>query len=231
MRVATLRPLRRSSCGLVACGAVFAAAWPRAASAADASPGLGASLPVWSALPFVGILLSIAVLPFVARTAWKRHYAMVAAGWSALLLLPLVASHGVAATRAVVHMAASGYLPFVILLGALYTIGGGIRLTGRLHGSPGVNLAFLAVGTLLASLIGTTGAAIVLGARRGGVLLPLLVLPLATPVLIFGVAAANAAIIGPAPFGPPFTILCALSLSSLVLAPIAAAAALRHGLE
>ena len=51
------------------------------------------------------------------------------------------------------------------------------------------------------------------------------------PVLIFGVAAANAAIVGPAPFGPPFTILCALSLASLVLGPFAAAAALRHGLE
>ncbi|MFI5142801.1 MAG: sodium:proton antiporter [Thermoanaerobaculales bacterium] len=162
MRVATLRPLRRSSCGLVACGAVFAAAWPRVASAADAGPGLGASLPVWSALPFVGMLLSIAFLPFIARSVWKHHYATVAAGWTISLLLPLVASYGVAATRAVVHMAASGYLPFVILLGALYTIGGGIRLTGRLHGSPGVNLAFLAVGTLLASLIGTTGAAIVL---------------------------------------------------------------------
>ena len=58
-----------------------------------------------------------------------------------------------------------------------------------------------------------------------------LVLPLTVPVLIFGVAAANAAIAGPTPFGPAFTILCALSLASLVLGPIAAAAALRHGLE
>ena len=67
--------------------------------------------------------------------------------------------------------------------------------------------------------------------RRGGLLLAVLVLPLTVPVLIFGVAAANAAIVGPAPFGPPFTILCALSLASLVLGPFAAAAALRQGLE
>jgi len=70
-----------------------------------------------------------------------------------------------------------------------------------------------------------------LALRRGGLLLAVLVLPLTIPVLIFGVAAANAAIVGPAPFGPPFTILCGLSLASLVLGPVAAAAALRHGLE
>ena len=67
--------------------------------------------------------------------------------------------------------------------------------------------------------------------RRGGLLLAVLVLPLTVPVLIFGVAAANAAIVGAVPFGTPFTILCALTLISLVLGPFAAAAALRHGLE
>ena len=65
----------------------------------------------------------------------------------------------------------------------------------------------------------------------GGLLLAVLVLPLTIPVLIFGVSAANAAIDAIAPFGPPFTILCALTLMSLVLGPVAAAAALRHGLE
>ena len=75
------------------------------------------------------------------------------------------------------------------------------------------------------------GAALSVALRRGGLLLAVLVLPLTIPVLIFGVAAANAAIVGPAPFGPPFTILCALSLASFVLGPVAAAATLRHGLE
>jgi heme exporter protein B len=67
--------------------------------------------------------------------------------------------------------------------------------------------------------------------RRGGLLLAVLVLPLTIPVLIFGVAASNAAIVGPIPFGAPFSILCALTLISLVIGPLAAALALRQGLE
>src|ERR1019366_3917749 len=95
----------------------------------------------------------------------------------------------------------------------------------------GPDLALLArIGPAL-TFIGLIGAALSVALRRGGLLLAVLVLPLTIPVLIFGVAAANAAIVGPAPFGPPFTILCALSLASLVLGPVAAAAALRHGLE
>ena len=72
------------------------------------------------------------------------------------------------------------------------------------------------------------GAALAVALRRGGLLLPVLVLPLTVPVLIFGVAASNAAIVGPLPFGTPFTILCALTLMSAVIGPFAAAAALRQ---
>jgi heme exporter protein B len=89
----------------------------------------------------------------------------------------------------------------------------------------------LLIGTPALTCIGLIGAALSVALRRGGLLLPVLVLPLTVPVLIFGVAAANAAIVGPVPFGAPFLILCALSLGSLVLGPFAAAAALRHGLE
>ena len=89
----------------------------------------------------------------------------------------------------------------------------------------------LLAGTPALTLIGLIGAALMVALRRGGLLLAILVLPLTVPVLIFGVAATNAAIVGPAPFGPPFTILCALSLASLVIGPLAAAAALRQGLE
>ena len=88
----------------------------------------------------------------------------------------------------------------------------------------------LLVGTPALTCIGLIGAALSVTLRRGGLLLAVLVLPLTIPVLIFGVAAANAAVTGQA-FGPAFTILCALSLMSLVLGPFAAAAALRHGLE
>jgi heme exporter protein B len=89
----------------------------------------------------------------------------------------------------------------------------------------------LLVGTPALTFIGLVGAALAVALRRGGLLLPVLVLPLTVPVLIFGVAAANAAIVGPVPFGTPFTILCALTLMSLVIGPVAAAATLRHGLD
>ena len=89
----------------------------------------------------------------------------------------------------------------------------------------------LLVGTPALTFIGLIGAAISVALRRGGLLLAVIVLPLTVPVLIFGVAAANAAVAGPVPFGTPFTILCALTLMSLVIGPFAAAAALRQEME
>jgi heme exporter protein B len=91
--------------------------------------------------------------------------------------------------------------------------------------------ATLLAGTPALTFIGLVGAGLTVTLRRGGLLLPVLILPLAVPVLIFGVSASNAAVIGPVPFGTPFTILCALSLMSLVIGPFAAAAALRAGQE
>jgi len=89
----------------------------------------------------------------------------------------------------------------------------------------------LFVGTPALTFVGLIGAAISVALRRGGLLVAILVLPLTVPVLIFGVAAANAAVSGPVPFGTPFTILCALTLASLVIGPFAAAAALRQEME
>ncbi|MBO0717174.1 MAG: heme exporter protein CcmB [Rhizobiales bacterium] len=89
----------------------------------------------------------------------------------------------------------------------------------------------LLVGTPALTFIGIVGAAIAVTLRRGGLLLAVIVLPLTVPVLIFGVAAANAAVAGPVPFGTPFTVLCALTLASLVIGPFAAAAALRLDIE
>jgi heme exporter protein B len=89
----------------------------------------------------------------------------------------------------------------------------------------------LLVGTPALTFIGAVGAAIAVTLRRGGLLLAIIVLPLTVPVLIFGVAAANTAVAGPVPFGTPFTVLCALTLASLVIGPFAAAAALRLDIE
>ena len=89
----------------------------------------------------------------------------------------------------------------------------------------------LLVGTPALTFVGIVGAAIAVTLRRGGLLLAIIVLPLTVPVLIFGVAAANAAVAGPVPFGTPFTVLCALTLATLVIGPFAAAAALRLDIE
>nr|WP_321446316.1 heme exporter protein CcmB [uncultured Cohaesibacter sp.] len=91
--------------------------------------------------------------------------------------------------------------------------------------------ATLLVGTPALTLIGAIGAALTVILRRGGLLLSILILPLTIPILIFGVSASVGAVTDPAPFDTPFYILCALSLMSLVVGPIAAAAALRNAQE
>ncbi len=88
-------------------------------------------------------------------------------------------------------------------------------------------VATLLVGTPAITLIGAVGAAVTVSLRRGGLLMAILVLPLAVPTLIFGVGAANAAITGPTPFGAPFLLLLATTLVALVVCPLAAAAAIR----
>ena len=128
------------------------------------------------------------------------------------------------AAKAAAHWITTG-LPLVI---ATPLLGLFMNLDGRASGA--VALTLLA-GTPALTCIGLIGAALSVALRRGGLLLAVLVLPLSVPVLIFGVAASNAAIIGPLPFGTPFTILCALTLVSLVVGIFAAAAALRQGME
>lgn len=114
-------------------------------------------------LPFVGMLLSIALFPLLAAHFWHHHYGKVAVFWALAFLLPFAAVHGVsAAAHDLVHTALLEYLPFIILLFALFTISGGLLVTGNLHGSPRTNTALLLSGTILASVIGTTGASMVL---------------------------------------------------------------------
>lgn len=123
--------------------------------------------------------------------------------------------------KALAHWLTAG-LPLVIaapLLGIFFNI--------DLLSMAAVALTLLA-GTPALTFLGLIGAALAATLRRGGLLVPVMILPLTIPVLIFGVAASHAAIAGPVPFGTPFTILCALSLASLVIGPVAAAAALRH---
>jgi heme exporter protein B len=126
--------------------------------------------------------------------------------------------------KAMAHWLTTG-LPLVVAAPIL-----GLLLNLEFRAMAAVTLTLLA-GTPALTFIGLIGAALSVTLRRGGLLLAVLVLPLTVPVLIFGVAASNAAVVGPMPFGTPFMILCALTLASLVIGPFAAAAALRHGLE
>ena len=145
------------------CGAVLAAVLGAAPGLALAGGLDGASLsPLWG-LPFAGMLLSIALLPLVAPLFWHHHYGKVAAGWALAFLLPCAAVFGPgAAIATLAHALLAEYLPFVILLTALFTVAGGIYLRGNLHGSPGLNTALLGAGALLASCMGTTGASMLL---------------------------------------------------------------------
>ena len=114
-------------------------------------------------LPFAGLLLTIAVLPMLAPRFWHRRMGLIAAIWSLALLLPLAALRGPAAAwHEAWHAALVDYLPFVSLLLALFTAGGGILLEGGPWGRPAGNTALLALGTALAGVMGTTGAAMVL---------------------------------------------------------------------
>ena len=132
-----------------------------AASAAAHFDGSGASL-AWS-IPFAGLLLSIALLPLVAHKFWEHHFGKVAAFWSFALIIPVAALTGFwAATTEILHAFLLDYLPFIILLFALFVVAGGIRVGGNLVGTPATNTAMLAFGTLSASFLGTTGASMVL---------------------------------------------------------------------
>jgi Na+/H+ antiporter NhaD/arsenite permease-like protein len=127
---------------------------------AHASPvGL---LPLWTIIPFAGILLSIALGPLVAPHFWHAHFPKVSAFWALLFAVPFLFWNTSEAIQEILHIYLMDYLPFIILLWGLFTISGGIYLGGSLRGSPKVNLTILLIGTFLASLIGTTGAAMVL---------------------------------------------------------------------
>ena len=121
----------------------------------------GATLGLAWCLPFAGLLLSIAILPVAAPKFWHHHYGKIAASWGGALLAPMALAHGVdVAAYEALHTALTEYIPFVALLFALYTVSSGIEINGPFDGRPGSNTALLALGTVVASWVGTTGASI-----------------------------------------------------------------------
>jgi len=123
---------------------------------------LGEVLKLWTCIPFACMLLSIALFPLLAPKFWHHHFGKVSAFWAACLAIPfLIAFKGVA-VHEILHIILADYVPFIILLWALYTISGGILLKGTLRGTPIVNTIMILIGTVLASWMGTTGAAMLL---------------------------------------------------------------------
>jgi Na+/H+ antiporter NhaD/arsenite permease-like protein len=149
------------SLAMVACSVFALILTPHAAVAAPALDGAALRWP-W-ALPFVGILLSIATGPLLFPTIWHSHYGKIAFAWSALTLVPLaVFRDAPTSLAAFVHAMLGDYLSFIILLLTLYVVAGGILVIGNVRATPWVNTAILAIGTLMASFVGTTGAAMIL---------------------------------------------------------------------
>ncbi len=123
----------------------------------------GADLSLWWGLPFAGLLVSIAVIPLIASHFWHAHYGKFAAAWALAFLIPFAYAFGAShALHEVVHVLLLEYLPFVIILFALFTIAGGICVRGQFRATPALNTGIIALGTVLASLMGTTGAAMLL---------------------------------------------------------------------
>lgn len=123
----------------------------------------GTTLSALWVLPFAGILMSIAVLPLIASKFWHHHYGKVALFWTAAFLVPFWLVHGFGMMLyQVLHAMLLEYIPFIALVGSLYVVAGGVRVTGKIVAKPGVNTAILAMGALVAGWIGTTAAAMLL---------------------------------------------------------------------
>lgn len=130
-----------------------------AAGEGGAEPGV----PVWLCIPFAGLLLCIAVMPLVKGEWWEAHQPLVVALWILVLVIPFAALYGIGdMAETVLECTVNDYLTFIILLFGLFCVSGNITMEGDFAGSPRINVGLLALGTLLASCIGTTGASMLM---------------------------------------------------------------------
>jgi Na+/H+ antiporter NhaD/arsenite permease-like protein len=144
-------------------GAVIASTAILAPGLAAAAELSGQGLSAWWGIPFAGLLLSIALCPLLTPQFWHHHYGKAAAAWSLAFLVPCAIFFGLpAAAGGAVHAVLAEFIPFFILITALFVVAGGICVRGNLHGTPALNTGILAIGTLLASFMGTTGAAMLM---------------------------------------------------------------------
>ena len=124
---------------------------------------IGETLSLVSVIPFIGMLLSIAIFPLVANEWWEKNQLQVAIGWSVLFLVPFIFFYGIYETGyQLAETILLDYVPFMVLLFGLFVVAGGIHIGGTMAGSTKNNVVMLAIGTFLASWVGTTGAAMLL---------------------------------------------------------------------
>lgn len=155
--------MKRRLCAALLGFAVATLALPAFAAGPDAPMIDGRHLGLLWIVPFAGILLSIAVMPLAIPRFWHHHFGKVSAAWALMVIVPFAVIHGVpTAVYEIIHLMLLDYIPFIVLLLALFTVTGGIHIKGNLHGSPSMNTALLAIGTVLAGWMGTTGASMLL---------------------------------------------------------------------
>lgn len=147
-------------CGSIATMLLFT---PLTILAAESGESSTATVPLWLCIPFAGLLLCIAVLPLVKPEWWEKNQPLAVAVWSLLFIIPFAVTYSAGdAVETVLECILNDYLTFIVLLFGLFCVAGNITLEGDLAGSPRVNVIFLAIGTLLSSCIGTTGASMLM---------------------------------------------------------------------
>ena len=147
-------------CGSIATMLLFT---PLTILAAESGESSTATVPIWLCIPFAGLLLCIAVLPLVKPEWWEKNQPLAVAAWSLLFIIPFAVTYSAGdAVETVLECILNDYLTFIVLLFGLFCVAGNITLEGDLAGSPRVNVIFLAIGTLLSSCIGTTGASMLM---------------------------------------------------------------------
>ena len=136
---------------------------PISALAAEEEGAAAAAVPLWMCIPFAGLLLCIAILPLVKGEWWEKHQPHAVAAWSLVFVIPFAVLFGAgSALETVLECMINDYLTFIVLLFGLFCVAGNITMSGDLAGSPRVNVGLLALGTLLSSWIGTTGASMLM---------------------------------------------------------------------
>ena len=121
------------------------------------------AIPIWLCIPFAGLLLSIAVMPLIKPDWWEKHQPLAVAFWSILFIIPFTAKYGIfTMSETVLECVVNDYLTFIVLLFGLFCVAGNITIDGEFAGSPRINTALFVFGTLLSSVIGTTGSSMLL---------------------------------------------------------------------